>query len=1062
MNMLERRRRLCFLFPIKKDHLCSNFVWEKVMVTTIRGAAVSEFTRKTHSVISNWCSSFGIHKENTFRELKAENSKTNYVIGVNVQRGKGLYLTTTFITLTPRFQLYNRSSRELQFAQKCDITKQMTNTPKSLISALPGSNFPFHWTNCEHEPLLCVRVADNDYCHWSKGLPVNETKSLYINLRNDIGEMIFLRLEVILHGGTYILHFTDAHTLPPPIRIDNYSEVNIHFYQKDVDPFWRTCVKPLSSLAYVMDDPLAPHILRIEAPGGNSIDYPLNKMDVAKSITYANFIYIAFKETFRLVISDCDDTQVGIEGQQLVLGVKDKRVIITRKCAGDRSQLWLMNSFGQLEHEGSSPPSEYLKSSHTSPRLVLDLEKPPNPTEYTKLVVRPQNIQRVTTQTWRFENGRLMCHANMCVQAANGIYGLKPGCDAVLGRIESTSRAVNENRIPLEQCIEIQKLRPGSGHLEILSKMDGPIKTLQIHDVKSNLDELILAADPCWKHASVFNKMFVEDTKNYGFAEIVIKLNLLKGLGLSIITRAPCEELAYLTFEGIMVHIVLSPITKSLDLNVCDFQIDNQLLETTCPIMYYVTKSSTENAPRDAITCKAKVLPSPNKNAVIFEHLSVHIKPCAILLEERLILKMALFLGYGKTNNNFTHQTESMVYRFDEYPFSKNAKRYYFENLILGATQVRLTVLTAPKLTPELFEIKKILGLTLIKFEDAIIEFDKFSDRHHFETFDTYLKAVKMHYVNQIKWHAASILGSVDFLGNPLGFANDLSEGVSGLIFEGSVKSLVKNVTHGISNSTAKLTETISHSLGKVVLDERDNETRQKILEVSYPTTGGHLAAGLKGFGFGLLGGVTSIVRHTYIGAQSDGFPGFISGLGKGLVGTVTKPLIGVLDLASETASAVRETSRGSHHFLPDRKRLPRCVTGAPGGLLPNYSYRQSKGQQYLYIINRRNFSEKLIFYEPNLCNDKEAKLRLLVSTEFIRIFSRCEEDPAIMIECHLSEVLSCHPLTTSTNVLSSTKIVPVYYIEISTNLPKVTRPRVRCQNENVAERASRCSSLMV
>lgn len=292
----------------------------------------------------------------------------------------------------------------------------MTNTPKSLISALPGSNFPFHWTNCEHEPLLCVRVADNDYCHWSKGLPVNETKSLYINLRNDIGEMIFLRLEVILHGGTYILHFTDAHTLPPPIRIDNYSEVNIHFYQKDVDPFWRTCVKPLSSLAYVMDDPLAPHILRIEAPGGNSIDYPLNKMDVAKSITYANFIYIAFKETFRLVISDCDDTQVGIEGQQLVLGVKDKRVIITRKCAGDRSQLWLMNSFGQLEHEGSSPPSEYLKSSHTSPRLVLDLEKPPNPTEYTKLVVRPQNIQRVTTQTWRFENGRLMCHANMCVQ----------------------------------------------------------------------------------------------------------------------------------------------------------------------------------------------------------------------------------------------------------------------------------------------------------------------------------------------------------------------------------------------------------------------------------------------------------------------------------------------------------------------------------------------------------------------------------------------------------------------------------------------------------------------
>lgn len=370
--------------------------------------------------------------------------------------------------------------------------------------------------------------------------------------------------------------------------------------------------------------------------------------------------------------------------------------------------------------------------------------------------------------------------------------------------------------------------------------------------------------------------------------------------------------------------------------------------------------------------------------------------------------------------------------------------------------------MTAPKLNAELFEIKKILGLTLIKFEDAIIDFDKFSDRHHFETLDIYAKAVKTHFVNQLKWHAASILGSVDFLGNPLGFANDLSEGVSGLIFEGSVKSLVKNVTHGISNSTAKLTETLSDSLGRVVLDERDNETRQKILEISYPTTGGHLAAGLKGLGFGLLGGVTSIVRHTYEGAQSDGFPGFLSGLGKGLVGTVTKPLIGVLDLASETASAVRETSRGSHHCLPERKRLPRCVTGAPGGLLPYYSNRQSKGQQYLYLINRRNFAEKLIFYEPNLCNDRDATLRLLVSTEFIRIFSRCEDDPAIMIECHLSEVLSCHPLTTSTNMANSSKMIPNYYIEISTNLPKVTRPRVRCQNEEIAERASRCVSVNI
>lgn len=52
---------------------------------------------------------------------------------------------------------------------------------------------------------------------------------------------------------------------------------------------------------------------------------------------------------------------------------------------------------------------------------------------------------------------------------------------------------------------------------------------------------------------------------------------------------------------------------------------------------------------------------------------------------------------------------------------------------------------------------------------------------------------------------AARILGSVDFLGNPMGLLNDVSEGVSGLIKYGNVGGLIRNVTHGVSNSAAKV-----------------------------------------------------------------------------------------------------------------------------------------------------------------------------------------------------------------------------------------------------------------
>jgi hypothetical protein len=51
----------------------------------------------------------------------------------------------------------------------------------------------------------------------------------------------------------------------------------------------------------------------------------------------------------------------------------------------------------------------------------------------------------------------------------------------------------------------------------------------------------------------------------------------------------------------------------------------------------------------------------------------------------------------------------------------------------------------------------------------------------------------------------------VDFLGSPLGFVNDVTEGVSGFLLEGNVHALVQNVTHGLSKSAAKVTGTNIH-----------------------------------------------------------------------------------------------------------------------------------------------------------------------------------------------------------------------------------------------------------
>jgi vacuolar protein sorting-associated protein 13D len=55
-------------------------------------------------------------------------------------------------------------------------------------------------------------------------------------------------------------------------------------------------------------------------------------------------------------------------------------------------------------------------------------------------------------------------------------------------------------------------------------------------------------------------------------------------------------------------------------------------------------------------------------------------------------------------------------------------------------------------------------------------------------------------------------------------------------------------------------------------MDEEHEETRQRIRKIHTGSSSDHIVAGLKGFGFGLLGGATSIFKQTYEGACNEGF----------------------------------------------------------------------------------------------------------------------------------------------------------------------------------------------
>uniref|UniRef100_A0A671WLN2 Vacuolar protein sorting 13 homolog D n=1 Tax=Sparus aurata TaxID=8175 RepID=A0A671WLN2_SPAAU len=900
--------------------------------------------------VPGWCQGFSLDGGSGVRAVKVIQHGNRpgliYNIGISVRKGKGRYRDTHIVTFAPRYLLDNRSTHKLAFAQREFARGKGTANPEGYISTLPGSSVVFHWPRNDYDQLLCVRLMDTPSCTWSGGFEVNKPKSFHVNMRDAMGSCFFLRTEITLKGATYQISFTDTDQLPPPFRIDNISKVPIQFWQHGVaDIRLHTEVKAGSVLDYACDEPtLPPYLtLTVKGAGSSEVTADMNFFREYNKLYYENFIYIAATHTF---------SQYGprrpvgkkrlVSCAELVLDVdtKTQRVILKKKEPGKRSQLWRMTGSGMLCHEGSSPP----QSKPAQPRpldssLVLDIAglAAVSDNSFEPLMLRRPDSRRSTTQTWYFSTGMLTCGLpRLVVQVKGGLEGLCDGAEVVLGPDSGLMEPG-----PEQQFIN-QKMRPGSGVLSVQVLPDGPTRVLQVRNKRSKED---------------VKKRETEQ-------ELEVLVNLEEGLGVSLVNKVP-EELVFTTLSGIDVHFIRTAANEVLELSIQNIQVDNQLLGTTQPVMLCVTPSSSDSSVNDsgpALQINSVKVPSSLMLTDLFKHLMVTARRFTVIIEEKLLLKLLSFFGYG--------QTEAELEKLDENLHEKPnenvgpPKRYYFENLKISLPQVKLSVFTSHKLPPDLKALKGTLGFPLVRFEDAVINMYPFTRVHPYETQEIIINDILKHFREELISQAAQILGSVDFLGNPMGLLNDVSEGVSELIKYGNVGGLIRNVTHGVSNSAAKFAGTLSDGLGKT-MDNRHQSEREYI-RYHGATSGEHLVAGIHGLAHGIIGGMTSIITSTVEGVKTEGgVSGFFSGLGKGLVGTVTKPVAGALDFASETAQTVRDMASLSNHRLGvQRVRKPRCCKG-PQGLLPRHSATQADGQEQLFRLTDNIHSEFFIAVEP-------------------------------------------------------------------------------------------------
>ncbi|GFQ85231.1 vacuolar protein sorting-associated protein 13D [Trichonephila clavata] len=1042
--------------------------------------------------IPQWCMRFTLEKGIRVRRLhvlrKDSRPDLVYNIGIDVRVGKGRYGDTHIVTLSPRYYLDNSTSHKLEF---CQLFATKDNR-QYILSAMSNSSLPFHWPRIDLDNLLCVRQPDIEGCNWSGGFPIDNIQSFHINMRDSEGKSNFLRVEIILQGATFFIVFTDTDRLPPPFRIDNHSEVSITYYQTNVDQErLKTAIRAHTSIPYAFDEPTLSPYITLCAPGGSAATYNMNIFREGSQLFYENFIYIIFSGTFLNDNGGTSGVPPNLAGREYVLDVPyNNKVVINKREVGKRSQLWRMTSTGMLQHEGSSPPRDPHKSnsSNNAKVLVLDIaDIGPQPNEFTCLILRKPDPRRQHTQTWKFtSDGRLCCgYPNMYVQSKDGFKGLRRGNNVVLGPAMPVSFVTLDNGIPIEQAISRRKLRGGSGVLTVKVIPDGPTRVLQITDIKKkqivshtspSSDWVVVEENNLCKTSNADSSEDPNQQCNNDI-EMQISLQLPKGLGISLINNF-CEELVYIWLHNIVVEYNKASTYHTLGGSIKDIQVDNQLRDAEKPVMLYVTEQNISDGQRHlpALHFTVQRICTPVINAEIFKHLIVTLKNLTIHLEEKHLLKLIQFAGFDqtesegeKTDESENNQTQKNITKSMAYE-----KRYYFSTLKLCLQQIKLSVLTSSNLPFDLLMVKKKMRLTLIKFEDATIELDAFLRVYPFETANFLIDSIIDHYKEELKGEAVKILGAVDFLGNPLGLMNDVSDGISKLIHEGSVGGLIKNVTHGISDSAAKLTSSMSDGLGVVAMDDKHQRIRKQIRQQSSARGNDHLMAGLKGLGFGLIGGVTSVFTQTYEGAVQEGVQGFFSGLGKGIVGTVAKPAVGFLDFASGAASAMRDTSKGSSHAILVRTRPPRVCVGS-GGLVPRYSFQQALGQEFLYNLNSRDFSELFIAKEQIRSGTED--LHALISNE--QVYFLCSGMPStsnVVLTVPFTDLYKCSYVYSDAGVIGEVR----HYLQLimkadnatgsitvsndpagrrhsrSTSMePLCKKPQVRCDSEEVAQKVA-------
>ncbi|GMT14509.1 hypothetical protein PFISCL1PPCAC_5806 [Pristionchus fissidentatus] len=851
-----------------------------------------------------------------------------YNIGVEVRPGTGLYKDTQVVLLTSRFIINNSSSFQIT---ACHVDLLEHQSSHMSISSQSTVTWNENRSSCS---LLCIKRWDAN--RWSSPFRIDTIHSNHVTMRAVDDTPLFLRVEVTLHGSVFHVTLSDAHYYPPPIIIDNQSEVPVLYQQLSKNPeqpHLRTICKAKSKVDYAWDDSSDIHQLVLQVYEKKSVVIDPTKIGKTATLSYDNAFYITLVNSFHSWSRESPTA----ERSQLVLECLQKGKVVLNKQnrvdANGGSQLWRWNG-DQMENVGMTMRN---RSGY-----VMDA------IDGSRIMVTERNTTRDNTQRWRMrEDGRLVCERG------------KKAIVARVNALEVSLEDVNDHKD--DQMLAFSRMRPGSGSLHVTTVHEGPSLVVRIVDEEDSMGGGGRPSLSTLSHPPP--------------PSMDINLQLKSGVGLSLINSAH-EELVYLRLSGLQLYGKKSGDSMQLTASVDHIQMDNQLLSSSsshstllsCRSEHLMGGDSGQSPLAVRPALKLEMNSTPFKHYDSFDVFRIRLSPLSLRLDEILLWKVVHLINSCRSSNDSQlHLTppDTNLTR----PNAANARRCYFGTLDLQFGSADLSVVTVSKssLPLELRLLKDQYNVTLISFEKAKISLPAFRQLHYFETNTFLLENIGNFYMTELRKQTISIIVSLDAFGNPQGLASDLKDSFAGLFIEGDVQRFITGIGYGFSNSVSKIASSASAGVGAITFDNEHEERRSGGRKGRGSDSAlSHLYGGVKGLGVGVLGGMTAIVSNTINESKKNGlWKGTFLGLTTGAVDTITKPVQGVFDFVEGTASAIKYASSPSSRRLgeEDRLRPPRVTTGLYG-LLPPYSESMARAQMELMRINGHKWNEKLLDVE--------------------------------------------------------------------------------------------------